>query len=210
MSYVFLKILLCLLLAGVIGLVIGWFFRGGCKKSLLENDNQWKDKMKSLTNAHDITLENKEHQVATLTNNINLAKSNYQDMESRFIALKATTQKYEIYLNEKKNKTESLKKAYESLNSELKIAKKKIMDEESALIECQKRLSTQSQEDKSQEIARLKKQLYNAESDATQREFDLNVQLSQLQKQIDSSDFSLQKVTHDKSEKEDDSSRKKD
>ncbi len=41
MSYLLAQILVCLLIAGLIGALIGWWFRGGCRKKLREIDNDW-------------------------------------------------------------------------------------------------------------------------------------------------------------------------
>ena len=40
MNYLLMEILLYLLIAGVIGFVIGWLFRGGCKKKTLDNNEK--------------------------------------------------------------------------------------------------------------------------------------------------------------------------
>jgi len=114
MNYLLLEIFLCLLLAGVIGLVIGWFLRGGCKKKLLDNNNLWIDKIKKITIQHAIDLERREQEIAGLKNNNNLIKSNYKNMESRFINLKGKVQKYEIQLQEKKRELEAFVKNSQS------------------------------------------------------------------------------------------------
>ena len=50
MNYLLIQIFICLLIAGLIGLIIGWFLRGGCKKELRENDNIWDTKLKNTNN----------------------------------------------------------------------------------------------------------------------------------------------------------------
>jgi len=42
MSYLLTQILVCLLIAGLIGAIIGWLFRGNCKKSIRECEDKWK------------------------------------------------------------------------------------------------------------------------------------------------------------------------
>ncbi len=42
MSYLLMQILACLLVAGLIGLIIGWWLRGGCRDKLLKVENEWK------------------------------------------------------------------------------------------------------------------------------------------------------------------------
>jgi len=44
MSYLLAQILVCLLVAGVIGGLIGWWLRGGCKKKLRSIENEWSAK----------------------------------------------------------------------------------------------------------------------------------------------------------------------
>lgn len=41
MSYLLAQIFICLLVAGLIGALIGWWLRGGCRKKLREIDNDW-------------------------------------------------------------------------------------------------------------------------------------------------------------------------
>lgn len=48
MSYLLAQILVCLIIAGLIGAVIGWLLRGGCSNKLKECEEEWKMKMGSL------------------------------------------------------------------------------------------------------------------------------------------------------------------
>ena len=48
MSYLLAQILVCLLIAGLIGAVIGWLLRGGCSHKLRDCEDEWKMKMGSL------------------------------------------------------------------------------------------------------------------------------------------------------------------
>ena len=76
MSYLLAQILVCLLIAGLIGAVIGWLLRGGCSSKLRDCEDEWKMKMGSLESewnsklqrdAHaKSTPDNKEIQTATL------------------------------------------------------------------------------------------------------------------------------------------------
>ncbi len=75
MSYLLAQILVCLLIAGLIGAVIGWLLRGGCSSKLRDCEDEWKMKMGSLESewntklqraSHDDTHHNKEIQAATL------------------------------------------------------------------------------------------------------------------------------------------------
>jgi nucleotidyltransferase/DNA polymerase involved in DNA repair len=75
MSYLLAQILICLLIAGLIGAVIGWLLRGGCSSKLRDCEDEWKMKMGSLESewnsklqrtAHDTSTNHKEIQAATL------------------------------------------------------------------------------------------------------------------------------------------------
>ena len=73
MSYLLMQIFLCLLIAGFIGLTIGWFLRGGCKNKLLdknkksslklnENNDRWSKRieMEKNKNANTMKILNQE------------------------------------------------------------------------------------------------------------------------------------------------------
>jgi transposase-like protein len=75
MSYLLAQILVCLLIAGLIGAVIGWLLRGGCSKKLRDCEEEWKMKMGSLESewnsklhrtAPKSEIDEKEVQAATL------------------------------------------------------------------------------------------------------------------------------------------------
>jgi len=75
MSYLLAQILVCLLIAGLIGAVIGWLLRGGCSRKLRDCEDEWKMKMGSLESewnsklnrqGHDHDDTEKEMQAATL------------------------------------------------------------------------------------------------------------------------------------------------
>ena len=46
MNYLIIEILGCLLLAGIIGAILGWFLRGGCQKKLENNALDWQEKLR--------------------------------------------------------------------------------------------------------------------------------------------------------------------
>ena len=79
MSYLLAQILVCLLIAGLIGAIIGWLLRGGCSRKLRDCEDEWKMKMGSLeseynsklnrtanSTAHAPEVDTKEMQAATL------------------------------------------------------------------------------------------------------------------------------------------------
>ncbi len=48
MSYLLVQILLCLLIAGIIGAIIGWLLRGDCDTKIQECEKKWQRKMDEL------------------------------------------------------------------------------------------------------------------------------------------------------------------
>lgn len=73
MSYLLMQIFICLLIAGLIGLLIGWLLRGGCKNELRDNDNNWNNKLDESNAA----WKNKVHSL-TDTNRRNTDSSTFQ------------------------------------------------------------------------------------------------------------------------------------
>lgn len=60
MSYLLAQILVCLLIAGLIGAIIGWLLRGGCSKKLRDLEDEWKMKMGSLESEYNTKLNRAE------------------------------------------------------------------------------------------------------------------------------------------------------
>lgn len=48
MSFLVMQILLCLLVAGILGAILGWYMRGGCSKILKDCEEEWEAKVCSL------------------------------------------------------------------------------------------------------------------------------------------------------------------
>ncbi len=61
MSYLLAQILVCLLIAGLIGAVIGWLLRGGCSRKLRDCEDEWKMKMGSLESEWNSKLNRQSH-----------------------------------------------------------------------------------------------------------------------------------------------------
>ncbi len=57
MSYLLAQILICLLIAGLIGALVGWLLRGGCGRKLSENDEQWNLRLKALESEWESELD---------------------------------------------------------------------------------------------------------------------------------------------------------
>jgi len=67
MNYLIVEILGCLIIAGVMGAVLGWFLRGGCQKKLERNSLDWQEKLRADTlsakNKISVLEENFLHQL---------------------------------------------------------------------------------------------------------------------------------------------------
>ena len=75
MSYLLAQILVCLLIAGLIGAIIGWLLRGGCSRRLRDCEDEWKMRMGSLENEYtskvhesDVNITNNDSESHTLYN----------------------------------------------------------------------------------------------------------------------------------------------
>jgi len=70
MSYILAQILVCLLIAGLIGAVIGWFLRGNCTNAIKKCEEEWKQRVGALESNYNSKLNNyiesKESEQATL------------------------------------------------------------------------------------------------------------------------------------------------
>jgi len=93
MNYLLIEILACLLIAGLIGVFIGWLLRGGCKNLLLENDNLWKNTLKDTNSSWEnkiqglmsksrSTTESTNLKILTLQDKLNVSKENSNKIEA--------------------------------------------------------------------------------------------------------------------------------
>ena len=93
MSYLLAQILVCLLIAGLIGAVIGWLLRGGCKNRLKECEDEWKLKMGALESEYNskLNIGSREKQ----ENDINLeqARLKSQSVKSSSVDSKSNLSK---------------------------------------------------------------------------------------------------------------------
>jgi chromosome segregation ATPase len=118
MSYLLAQILICLLIAGLIGLVIGWLLRGGCSGKLKENDRHWTDKF----NAHDSSwrtkhqglmdeqeghLENTKNELSTLKNKLILSTSKIRELNNQNLHLLTEKNQVEMDYSEKLKASEA-------------------------------------------------------------------------------------------------------
>jgi len=67
MSYILAQILVCLLLAGLIGAVIGWILRGDCKNAIKECEDEWKQRVGEIESSYNSKIEKYSNSVQTAT-----------------------------------------------------------------------------------------------------------------------------------------------
>lgn len=70
MNFILLQILLCLLLAGLIGAVIGWLLRGNCSKKLLARDEECEMKMRAIEREWNTKLNYSDDKEPDVYNNL--------------------------------------------------------------------------------------------------------------------------------------------
>jgi len=94
MSYLLMQILICLLIAGLIGMIIGWLLRGGCKGVLKDNDTQWENKLLDTNNSweqkiqgllseHHETTQEADLKIINLREAINKSKDQIAILEQK-------------------------------------------------------------------------------------------------------------------------------
>jgi len=183
MSYLLMQILLCLIIAGLLGMVIGWMLRGGCKSKLLENDDRWNEKLKSTDSSwehkvHGIMQKNDKDservtlEISTLKNQLdregqNLADSNMRlaESNSQLSRLKMLSEKEKQALElelvthkDKLRKDSALQSEVSILESRLKEAESLVNKRDGRVIVLQDELSLVkgelgSMQDKNKELA---------------------------------------------------------
>ena len=99
------QILLCLLIAGIIGLVIGWLLRGSCKNKLLENDNKWNAELDKTNGSWQGQIQGLMSEKESNVNNANLKVS---ILEDELNSLKTDTENSESTWNNKLNENNSI------------------------------------------------------------------------------------------------------
>ena len=97
MSYLLVQILVCLLIAGLIGLAIGWLLRGGCSGKLKENDNHWNEQLNHKVQG--LMLE-KKREVGNVQDRLSLISKNLKVSEDKNRLLVSEQDKLVIELNE--------------------------------------------------------------------------------------------------------------
>jgi predicted flap endonuclease-1-like 5' DNA nuclease len=159
MSYLLAQILVCLLIAGLIGAIIGWLLRGGCKNKLRELSDKWSTRYDTEKAIWQGKIDSAE---AHVEKSVEL---NDSEWDMRLRDLESTWE----------NKVQALVENYdrerEALEEELRIAKESSSDENSWASRGQGALagfaaSTIAGSDDNEEIEALKAELRSVKEEA--------------------------------------------
>ena len=188
MTYLLIQISLYLLIAGFIGLIVGWIMRGNCSSTLLENDQLWEEKLKEEVEKWNNTIEMlmNDKQVALKDSEKKLSHAkellSQTQIKHREFATSAQEHKKDS-LFKLKNDNELLEEKIIELqrrlvksNSELEIVKTQILD----IKHNRSTPKNFSEENRKllHEISNLKKQIVTLTSSSTEQRFNLTTQLA--------------------------------
>ncbi len=189
MNYLLIQISLYLLGAGFIGLIVGWIIRGNCSSKLLENDQNWEERLKAeeqkwnkqietLMNEKQVAIQNSQKELLKTKKLLNQTEIKHQEFATSAQAHKKDSishlEKENKFLEEK---VVELQRRLIKTSSELEVAKTQILD-----IKNKRQTNTKdfSEENKKlqNEILNLKKKIAVITSNATERKFNLTTQLT--------------------------------
>ncbi len=147
MSYILAQILICLLIAGIIGAIIGWLMRGGCdcEDELLAKDLELSEKL-ALSNAQweeklqmqrgDFDLE-KQSLNASLLSSQTSAKQALSDLDNKWEGkIQGIKGDYDAKLNQLDTQKQSLQENLEIEKTHAKNAEKKLVAAAENMDEC--------------------------------------------------------------------------
>jgi predicted flap endonuclease-1-like 5' DNA nuclease len=177
MSYLLIQILVCLLIAGLIGLVIGWLLRGGCSGVLSDNDTSWGAKLDESNATWEDKVsglvKEKDDALFGLNQTLMGLKSSLSSTESKLESTKAQTAQLETDWATKLQKTIEEHTGIETnLSQELSTLKTKLTSSESKAKEIEMKLG--ESESGAKEI---EAKLQSAEEKAKQIELELSAKL---------------------------------
>ena len=131
MNYLLIQILVCLLIAGLIGLVIGWLLRGGCKAKLLDkskdweeklnaNERTWKKQVQTLISEKENDKKRSKHALEEGTNKYVSLETRYKELESRNMHLTSEREQVrDICYKEFEDEAQSLENRVSELTQKL-------------------------------------------------------------------------------------------
>ncbi len=121
MIYLLTQIALCLLAAGLIGALIGWWLRGGCKKKILESERRWSEKYESDRAIWQERVENvKSHMQKSISQNSSEWSTKLNDLELNWES------KIQRAVGDSESKNRNLEAEIKSLKDELWLSKSKL------------------------------------------------------------------------------------
>jgi len=194
MNYLLTQISLYLLIAGFIGLIVGWLLRGNGSSKLLENDKKWKEKLKeeerkwnekieTLMNEKKVAIQNSQDELIRTKELLNQTK-----IKHREFATTAHEHKRDSLSNlEKENqfleeKVVELQRRLVKSSSELEVLKTQILDMKNNHPTTNTKDFSEENRKLQNEILALKKQIATITSSATERKFNLTTQLNDAKK----------------------------
>jgi len=141
MSYLLVQILICLLIAGVIGAIIGWLLRGGCDNKIRENDDawnakflesetEWEGRMQASMSDYDSKLQDSEFEKKSLRANIDSANSEWEGK------MQASKSNYDAKLSDVELQKASLAANLATASSDVRQAEQKLHDSVEDMDEC--------------------------------------------------------------------------
>ena len=86
MSYILGQIVICLLIAGLIGTLLGWLLRGGCSGKLKDCEDEWKLKMEALENDFNNKFSKKERLESSLSSEHNTHETPVEEAHLKSVA----------------------------------------------------------------------------------------------------------------------------
>jgi hypothetical protein len=123
MSYLLAQILVCLLIAGLIGAVIGWLLRGGCKDKLRELSNKWSARYDTEKAVWQGKIDSSEAQIRKSV------QLNNDEWDTRLRDLESSWEgKVQTLVGNYDSKISNFDKEREALEAELKAAKEELSE----------------------------------------------------------------------------------
>jgi len=186
MSYLLVQIFICLLIAGLIGLLIGWLLRGGCRNKLVENDKYWDEKLngndaiwenkiQSLLSEKESEKQNINRQFLMAKDEVKESKKQYQSLELEHNKLFSEQQDLELKLMKKTSSDTLLwKNKFKTLVNENELKQVELTKLEQLLAENQNKLDNKPKQEEQQLLIKKNQHLIQRNK---QLEMDFNRKL---------------------------------
>ncbi len=202
MSYLIVQILLCLLVAGLIGLVIGWLIsKIGYKKMLLKNDDVWykkltddknefEKKFQVVTREHETQINNEKQKLFHLKEQLQHTENQRDEFETLY------QQQEDVFNNRLKKLHSDWEDEVEQLRGKLNKSELELEEKKKRFVTLQsKSINSTENENLQNEVAKLQKELSNLKHIATEQEFQLNVELTKIREKNHEYEKKLEKST---------------